>query len=192
MTCPNCGSNIREGGRVCFECGELIRARVGGDALAVAVQLSMQVEEHPARPTYTAYPGSLVLRAIAWLLDQLIWGGLLAAVVLLYLELNGLARTGAHVIDALKVVALPFAVAQFVLNAVMEASRLRATPGKLMVGLVVGDEEGAPLGLLHAMWRSFIKSVLMSFVPLEVLIALVVDDNQTVHDMIAGTNVYSR
>ena len=184
---------MREGSRVCLECGEFINARVASGALAVEVPLWMQAEERrDPRRTYSALPGSFVLRVIAELIDEALAAGIFVGLVLLSLQLNGTDRTLQHFFDAAISFAIPFTIGEFVVFSLMLASNLRATPGKLATGLVVGDQEGAPLGLFHAMWRSFIKSALMRFFPLEVLVALVVDDNQTVHDMIAGTNVYSR
>ncbi len=73
--------------------------------------------------------------------------------------------------------------------AAMEGSRRQATLGKLALGLRVADLGGKPLGRLHALARQFAKCIDVLAFGLGLLLVLVTDRRQALHDILARTLV---
>ena len=101
-------------------------------------------------------------------------------------------RSAEKFLEAFTRIVLPVGLAQFVVETLMAASSLRASPEKLTLGLAVGDEEGDRLGLVHAAGRAFVKNILMGFFPVEGLVAMVTPQDQALHDILSVTTVISR
>ena len=79
-------------------------------------------------------------------------------------------------------------------NIAMEASRLQATLGKMMVGAVVTDRDGAKPGLGGVIMRNTLGRLVVNLIPFNVgyLIGLFKKDRRCIHDMMSGTMVRKR
>jgi uncharacterized RDD family membrane protein YckC len=73
--------------------------------------------------------------------------------------------------------------------AVFESSPRQATPGKMMVGLFVTDEQGRRIGFARALGRTLGKVLSQMFCWLGYILALFTARKQALHDLIASTLV---
>ena len=72
-----------------------------------------------------------------------------------------------------------------VYSAILESSKLQATVGKRMLGILVSDTDEKRISFRRALLRSF-----MQFVgPIDYLVALVTSRKQALHDLAAETEV---
>ncbi|MSP88900.1 MAG: RDD family protein [Alphaproteobacteria bacterium] len=88
-------------------------------------------------------------------------------------------------------VATPFAgvALHWLYEAGMTASRYRATPGKMAVGLKVTDHAGHPLSFARATGRHFTKYLSLVILAFGFVMVAFTDKKRGLHDMIAGTLV---
>ena len=70
------------------------------------------------------------------------------------------------------------------------ASRWQATPGKRLMGIYVGDLEGARLTFAHALGRELAKVPSWMTLGVGFLIVLFTDQKKALHDVIANTRVF--
>ena len=77
----------------------------------------------------------------------------------------------------------------FAYFAALEGSSRQATLGKLALGLRVADLEGKPLGRLHALARQFAKCIDVLTFGFGLMLVLVTDRRQALHDILARTLV---
>lgn len=70
-----------------------------------------------------------------------------------------------------------------------ESSKRRATPGKMLLGLVVTNEDGGHIGFGRATARYFSKAISASLVLIGYLMAFWSDRRQALHDVFARTLV---
>lgn len=73
--------------------------------------------------------------------------------------------------------------------ALMESSPLRATVGKLAIGIWVGDAHGDPISFTRASFRFWFKSLSAASIALGYVIAAFTPRKQALHDLLAGTLV---
>jgi uncharacterized RDD family membrane protein YckC len=90
--------------------------------------------------------------------------------------------------------ALIWALVECVYNIVMEASRLQATLGKLMVGAVVTDRDGNKPGLGGIIMRNTLGRFVVNMVPFYAgyVMGLFRKDRRGLHDLMSGTMVRKR
>lgn len=85
-------------------------------------------------------------------------------------------------------------VFSFLLNwlyfALMEASKLQATLGKLVIGLVVTDQHGDRISFLRATGRYFAKIISGLILFIGFIMVAVTQRKQGLHDILASTLVY--
>jgi uncharacterized RDD family membrane protein YckC len=74
-------------------------------------------------------------------------------------------------------------------HAVFEASVRQATPGKMIFGIFVTDEQGRRLSWQRGLGRGFGRVVSLVICFIGFLIALLAPRNQALHDMMASTLV---
>ncbi|MFC0179698.1 RDD family protein [Thorsellia kenyensis] len=70
------------------------------------------------------------------------------------------------------------------LFAFLESSKLKASPGKLLLGMAVIDEQGGKLTFLHAYLRNLIKYVVLPFLFPLIIIQFILKNRQGLHDLI--------
>lgn len=75
------------------------------------------------------------------------------------------------------------------LPAAFEASKLQATPGKLLLGIKVTNLAGRRISVLNAFGRQIAKGLSLLFFGIGFLMAGMTQKRQGLHDMIAGTLV---
>ena len=73
-----------------------------------------------------------------------------------------------------------------------ESSRFRATPGKLVCGLVVVDDEGRQIGFARSLGRNLGKFVSAAILMIGFLMAGWTHRKQALHDMMAGCLVLKK
>lgn len=90
--------------------------------------------------------------------------------------------------------ALVWALIECVYNIVMEASRLQATLGKLIVGAVVTDRDGNRPGLGGIIMRNTLGRFVVNMVPFYAgyVMGLFRQDRRGLHDLMSGTMVRKR
>ncbi|MBU6455495.1 MAG: RDD family protein [Cyanobacteria bacterium REEB67] len=86
-------------------------------------------------------------------------------------------------------IGMPIWIAYF---AIFEASAKQATPGKMALGIVVTDANGAPIGIGRAIGRQFGRILSGLFLNLGYIICGFTARRQCVHDMLAGTLVVNK
>ena len=127
---------------------------------------------------------SLTKRAIAFLIDFLLWGAVLGTIVYEY-ELS------TDFDEFIKIFAIMLAIGWLYLT-LMEASEKSATAGKLIMGLMVVDENYEPVDFKQAALRNLIKIatffVFVYFVGYEEPTT----KRRTLHDMLSKTYVVMR
>jgi uncharacterized RDD family membrane protein YckC len=88
--------------------------------------------------------------------------------------------------------AIPFVggmVVWFLYAPLLEASEIRATLGKYLLGIQVVDHEGGTISLKASLVRNVLKCLSTVLACLGFLFALFNDKKQTVHDLVADTVV---
>jgi len=73
--------------------------------------------------------------------------------------------------------------------ALWETSRLRATPGKLALGLAVVDADGRRLTLLRSLLRQAMKFLEIGGTGLGYFVGAMLGDGRSLHDRLSGTRV---
>ncbi len=207
MTCPACGSNLRDEARICLECGEVVRARIAASARLVPDAVA-------GVPSWIAFNGSEAAptqigagrapRFFAYALDSIILG---LVVVPLYLAISGQSldvtfrQNGTYTVDWLAW-AVVWAI-QAVYWTILTASSMQGTLGKKMAGLrVVSGTSFDRITLPQSIIRFAVQLVFLGvalplaalvvpFAPIPIAIALViiVGGGSSPWDAVAGTRV---
>jgi uncharacterized RDD family membrane protein YckC len=168
MSCPSCGSTLRDDARICLACGEVIRARVAaGERLAPAaagVPAWIAFEDRPREEV--VYGAGRPARVLAAIIDGLILGGFGWAVTVL----SGTAAVDADLHGNVTVhwwVLAPILVVQALYYSAFPASALQGTPGKKLLGLRITDLDDQRLTIFQSALRYvFQKSWLLVVIPL--------------------------
>lgn len=160
--------------------------------------------EQPAVSLETAQYGGFWIRLGALIIDYLILGFLQFVVIAPILSAMGLAASAetfdpensASAMNAMmgamgliQVISLVIGFLYFVL---MESSSKQATLGKLALGLIVVDQNGAPLSFGKAALRFVGKMVSGIILCIGYIMAAFTPRKQALHDMIAGTYVIKK
>lgn len=92
-------------------------------------------------------------------------------------------------LDALRNATLAGALLGWAYFALMESSPLRATVGKLAIGIWVGDVHGDPITFTRASARYWLKTLSAWSLAIGYVIAAFTPRKQALHDLLAGTLV---
>jgi uncharacterized RDD family membrane protein YckC len=92
-------------------------------------------------------------------------------------------------LDAVRNAALAGSLLGWAYFALLESSPLRATVGKLAIGIWVGDLHGDPISFTRASFRYWFKAVSAASLALGYVIAAFTPRKQALHDLLAGTLV---
>ncbi len=197
MLCPLCGSNVGDVAKLCERCSkgaEASRAAPPPKPPDVAplpppvtqappeqgAKSVVQEEQSPEDATEEVIYGGFLLRAVAAVFDVSIVFG-----VMLVVALIGRLK-GYDVTQYLGYPAFLGALAYFVL---MEASPLRGTAGKLVLGLAVLDDQLQALSFPRVVLRNLGKILSSLIFFLGFLIAAFSERKQTLHDKLVRSVV---
>ena len=169
--CSGCGAAIPEGSQFCPSCGQ----RVG-----VAPPAWSGATDVETATTYT-YAG-FWLRFVATIIDLII-----VSVVSAFI---GAIIAGGD--DTGTVSAMLNLFGDWLYCALMESSKFQGTVGKLVLGLIVTDDQYRPISFGRATWRylgHFLSTIILG---IGFLMAAVTTRKQCLHDIMAGTLVVKK
>lgn len=175
MTCPACGSNLRDDARICLSCGEMLRPKVAPAERLQAAPAGVPswiAFDAPAGAEPLSYPASRLQRIFAAAADSFVLG---LATFLLSLAFGrttvAVNEGGGWTVD------WPFLVAVLAVNAayaiVFPATRWQGTPGKKLLGLRIVDLEHRPTSLPQSIGRwACQQTIFLVVIPLAMMVAL--------------------
>lgn len=201
MYCSKCGAILSADAAFCVTCGTpVVRAAIAGAAgVAVPANVGVAGFSTTQRVTYAGF----WLRWVAHLIDGLIVGAGVFALVIPLIFLTGLAATleglsqhaneppnPAAIAGILSLVLTFVAVAvllQWLYFAYLESGEKQATWGKQALGLYVTDGAANRVSFGRASGRYFAKMI-SALIPLWIgyIMAGFTEKKQALHDMIAG------
>jgi uncharacterized RDD family membrane protein YckC len=187
LRCPRCGANLAEGQEICGSCGESANR-----SSAQSNQAGQGLPGQEIAPTGFAKPHPVVyagfwLRLFAYLLDSLLLGIVVGAVILRPLmERAGISPDNPWVLftgDSRQIIAINLLVtmASWLYWATLESSVWQATFGKRIFGLQVTDMAGRRVSFARASGRHFGKLIFVGFI-----LAGFTEKKQALHDIMAG------
>jgi uncharacterized RDD family membrane protein YckC len=80
----------------------------------------------------------------------------------------------------------------FIAFSAMESSGVQATPGKMLLGIVVTDNDGQRLSFARALGRNFAKIISLLAFGIGFLLIALNARGQDLHDLLAGTFVVAK
>lgn len=92
----------------------------------------------------------------------------------------------------LLVLSLVSMVVVVVVDAILPATRLRSTPGKALLGVVMVDANGQPLGYGRAIGRHVAKSISALTFGIGFIMTAFTHEKQALHDMMLQTRVVKK
>ncbi len=207
MYCSKCGAVLAADAAFCVSCGiPVVRGALAGAAgLPVPANVGVAGFSTTRSVTYAGF----WLRFVAYLIDGVILGIAIFALVIPLLFLTGLAATlerlphhldgqiNPAAIAAIVLLALTFAAVAVVLKwlyfAYLESGEKQATWGKQALGLYVTDCAANRISFGRASGRFFAKMI-SGLIPLGLgyIMAGFTERKQALHDMIAGCLVLRR
>jgi uncharacterized RDD family membrane protein YckC len=149
----------------------------------------------PERQEYGGYwprlpYGGFWRRVIAWGIDGLVIGAVLAAVEGVLLAFLRAAGGGTGPAGVTAAWALAGVIAVWLYYALMESSSLQATVGKLALGMRVTDLNGRRISFERATGRFFAKILSVLTLGIGYLMVAFTPRKRALHDYVAGTLVY--
>jgi len=176
MFCTQCGTQNSDDAKFCHNCGN----RLVADSTATSMQ----------------YAG-FWRRFVAYVVDRLILGIPSLILVLVFIVPSIVGLVGS-VSDPERIL---FAILSFVMSWVwlivviivghllyfawFESSRFQATPGKMLLGIVVTDTAEQPVSFLRALGRNLGKIISHMIFNIGFLMAGITARKQALHDMLA-------
>jgi len=221
MYCTKCGTAIREGASFCTGCGQAVNpvpvisqqpAYTPSPAAPVNVP---PVYYAPVPPqTLPAPYAGFWLRAVAYLLDSLLFAVVLGVFVAIAIGIHGpgyfrgMAGSwprggfgGASVSPIIPMMFIGTLIMAFVFlfvitwlyYAVMESSANQGTLGKIVMGLIVADMQGRRISFGRASGR-FFSRLITGLIPFAIgyIMAGFTEKKQALHDMIASCLVLKK
>ena len=169
---------------------DLLEQEFGHEAVEQLAQAVAAVSETPIKWTSPKVhqgemiAGSYFVRVVATLLDWMLLG-----MIALLISKMGWPLTSK-----------PDSTVNFIFGTlwylaiapVVEASPLQGTPGKILFGLKVVSKKGKRLNILHALWRSFMFSLVLAGFKITVWIHLFMNNDRLLHDRFSGSMVIKR
>lgn len=185
MQCPKCGAELASRAGLCPECGEPIPPAETDDSGV------------PPQSRVIAYAG-FWLRAVAYVLDSLVLGFVVALAIFLPLMERGAIPTDnpwfLYQSASRQVLAMWLLVfmVSWLYFACFESSTWQATPGKKLLGLQVTDLSGRRVTLKRASWRYLGKLVFGSILFFGFLFIPFTPRKQALYDITAECLVLRR
>lgn len=141
-------------------------------------------------------------RFIAFLIDAIILGVVSAILFGILGTLGFMGASNAETSDSAGIMAamagatvlvqLVLIVLQVAYFTYFESSDRQATIGKSAMGLIVADENGNRLDITKALIRNIMRIVSSFICLIGYLMAFFTEKKQTLHDIVAKTNVYTK
>jgi uncharacterized RDD family membrane protein YckC len=184
--CTQCGSPNADDARFCFHCGTPLPAAVAAAPPPVAVP--------PARTV--GYAG-FWRRFLAYVIDRLIVGIPLSIIIIAFMipsiiafcnrDWNGVNISVAIVSFVMSWVwlALLVVVAHLLYFIWFESSHFQATPGKMLLGIIVTDMQGQRVSVSRALGRNLGKILSHLILNIGFIMAGLTARKQALHDMLA-------
>jgi uncharacterized RDD family membrane protein YckC len=205
MFCSKCGNALAAGTSFCQNCGTSVSAAAlpaaGIPGAAFAAPLPPAGVSPHWLPTPTRTYAGFWLRFVAHLIDGLLTGAVLCAVLIPLVFLTGLgdALRGLHpgqepdpaiifaFISSIWIFILIGIVGGWLYYAYCESSEWQATPGKKVLNLSVTDINGNRISFGRASGRFFAKMI-SGLIPFGIgyIMAGITEKKQALHDMIAS------
>ena len=141
------------------------------------------IKVHVREPQYFA---SLDVRLLAVMIDFFLIFAIycvIAAVVVLFIDEKQM-----RIVVSLSGLAI-IPVAKMIYSIIMESSARQGTWGKVLMGLKVSDEKGAPIAFGRSLIRNLSKFISTATVGLGYMMGFFDKKQQCLHDKIAGTLV---
>ena len=187
MFCSQCGAPIEEGAKFCARCGAPVT--VSGSAPVAPVPT-------PAAIRPVEYAG-FWRRFVAYIIDRLILGITASLIVLATIVPSIVAMCNRNWSAA----GIPEAILSLILGwiwlgivlvigyilyfALFESSHFQATPGKMILGIIVTDMQGQRVSFLRALGRNVGKILSHLIINIGFIMAGVTAKKQALHDMLA-------
>ena len=205
MYCSKCGAMMADGAAFCSNCGQSfsITARPSAPMMNVPAYAGVPAAVATPRVEYAGF----WLRAVAFLVDNVVMSVAILVVLVPLIFLTGLGSLLSHINfeeemnDAGVIVIIGFfflalvasVLVTWLYHALMESSEWQATVGKRMFGLVVTDTAGQRVSFARASGRHFGK-IITNMLPVFIgyLMAAFTERRQALHDMIAGCVILRR
>lgn len=130
----------------------------------------------------TSLPAGLMKRSSAVTIDEILIYAVGYASGVAEPDLFDLASGDGH----LWKVFLIYWAANTIYHTIFEGSPLQATPGKMIVGIKVTDEDGNPAGYQRAAMRQLCKVASSATLGIGFVMAIFSDRKQALHDKLAG------
>ena len=194
IICNHCRASVPSNAETCPECGTVLLGQPSAPATAVPASAESNVKSAAPdssvtsprppvvdrailrSPILTVWFAGFWIRVVAWLVDYLI-GGIVVAV----------ARVGLGPIGLLLL--LPF---QLLYGPIMESSAWQGTVGKRVCGLAVTDTHGERITFGRALVRFLAKVLSLIVLGIGFLMIAFHPRKRGLHDIIAGTLVVHR
>ena len=210
MYCSKCGGAMPDGSAFCSACGQAFTAAA---VMPRAPMMNAPAYGAPPVPTSATAPrveyAGFWLRAVAFVIDSVVMGVGIVAVLIPLFFLTGLGGVLSRIhpegdmndfgifliIGIFFMAATVSLMVTWLYHAFMESSEWQATLGKKVLGLVVTDMAGQRVSFGRSTGRHFAKIVtnLVSMgIGLGYLMAAFTEKKQALHDMIAGCLVLRR
>jgi uncharacterized RDD family membrane protein YckC len=196
MFCPKCGKETDASGKFCQWCG--------ADIESVAARAPVATAEEYDGPEIGIYAG-LGRRFVAFIVDFILvillglvtvaGFGLLRGLQNLYFyavqhipadQLTAEGTTGALVGSIIAAYGLLLVIVPWLYFAGFESSRSQATPGKVLMSLVVTDMQGSKPTFARTTLRFFLKFISALIIFVGFLMIGFTKKHQGLHDRIAG------
>jgi len=205
MFCSKCGKAVDPGSTFCAACGQAVEFKAG----ALPTTYTGATPAASAVGGVTDYAG-FWLRFVAYVIDSVILGIPVCAIVLIILVLTG-ALGAMHNMDVsdpphavvgllgMGIIGMYFGIISVAIvggwlyYAYCESSAWQGTLGKKALGLIVTDLEGRPVTFGRASGRFFSK-IITGLIPFGIgyIMAGFTARKQALHDMIASCLVLRR
>ena len=191
MYCSQCGSPNSDDAKFCARCGAPLP--VPGTTAPPPVS--------PAPAARTVEYAGFWRRFIAYIVDRFIIGIPFSIIILAFLVPSIIAMCSSPPDPD----QIPFAVISFVLGwlwlialvliahllyfTFFESSKLQATPGKMLIGIIVTDLQGQRISFLRALGRNLGKVLSHMLLNIGFIMAGFTARRQALHDLLAETLV---
>ena len=171
LFCPGCGTAIPAGSQFCPNCGQ----RVGG------APPSWSGVTDVTQVVMYAYAG-FWLRFVATIIDLIIVS-VVSAFIGAFIASGDESGAVSGMLNLF---------GDWLYCALMESSKFQGTVGKLVLGLIVTDDQYRPISFGRATWRYFGHIVSTIILGIGFLMAAFTTRKQCLHDIMAGTLVVKK
>lgn len=180
-----------------FNSEQLKDLAIGSDTFVKSTDMDDYKEAHEipelrelfslkARIREPQYFASLDVRLLAVIIDYFIIFAiycLIATIVVLFIDEKQLRI----IVSLAGLAVIPFS--KIIYSTIMESSARQGTWGKILMGLKVSDEKGAPINFSRSLIRNLSKIISTAIVGLGYMMGFFDKKQQCLHDKIAGTLV---